>query len=217
MHARCPFDPFLAHLDGLGGTAELELHAVVPSLGALADRVAEDAVEEEERELARAQDLPQERLDQEPPIHQRSRDVVAVPIGVFEPEPVCAVGPTRDGGLHDDLIPPPRPGERGDVRASTSRDDDGRDERDARRGEVLEVALVEVPVEDVARVAHEHAARDPGVEPRAKLLEAHEVVPRRADDDGIEGEPVDARVAPDEECESISSSSSAVTSRRSSS
>jgi hypothetical protein len=42
------FDPFIAHLDGFVGTPELELHAAVSILGALADRVAEDTVEEQE-------------------------------------------------------------------------------------------------------------------------------------------------------------------------
>jgi hypothetical protein len=44
----CSFDPFVAHLDGLVGTAELELHAVVAVLGALTDRVAEDTIEEQQ-------------------------------------------------------------------------------------------------------------------------------------------------------------------------
>ena len=45
------FDPFIAHFDGFITAAELKLHAIVFLLGALADRVAEETVEEQEGKL----------------------------------------------------------------------------------------------------------------------------------------------------------------------
>src|SRR4030095_16859440 len=94
-------------------------------------------------------------------------------------------------------VPSSGAGERDDVRAVTAWDRDGGDDGNARRFQILEVSLVEVPVEDLAGVAEKDAALDTCVEPRPELLEAHEIVPRCTDDHGVEGEPVDSRVAPD--------------------
>jgi len=76
------------------------------------------------------------------------------------------------------------------------RDADGRHELDALLRQISQIALVEIPVENLARVAHQDAARDARVEPGAKLGRALEVVPGRAHDERVEAAPIDVRATP---------------------
>src|SRR5262245_39552272 len=89
----------------LVAAAELKLDTIVTRFRALADSVAEDAVEEQQRQFTTMFYLGQERLHQQATILEGFGDVSSVTVEFVEAKTVAAVGASANGRLYYEFIP----------------------------------------------------------------------------------------------------------------
>ena len=171
--------------DGLGrrverriGSAVLVLHPEIAALGALADGVAEDAAEIEQRQLTLAGDGFEERLD-----HRRTRRAIPQRLALLQPH--GGEGAAGDLGLGDQARPKADVGPV-DHLGRQEIGEQGRHDRNAPGIQLGQVALVGVPAHRFGGVDHRQVRGAQRLQPCVPGVQMLVVAPAQQGTDAVE-------------------------------